>query len=136
MPTSFSRAVNILTGNRTPLKEAKGHIHYWRTTVQRMQFIYFQDEFDQLDTVYTEEKKQLNELEERFRTMEKEYRDIMEERRIAREKAEQANRELQAKIKAATLIQSFWRALKARKQLKNKKKKGKKGKKGAKKRLR
>ena len=92
-----------------------------------------QDEFDQLDKVYTEEKKQLNELEERFRTMEKEYRDIMEERRIAREKAEEANRELQAMIKAATLIQSFWRAFKARKQLKNKKKKGKKGKKGAKK---
>ena len=60
----------------------------------------------------------------------------MEERRIAREKAEQANRELQAKIKAATLIQSFWRAFKARKQLKNKKKKGKKGKKGAKRKVR
>lgn len=83
-----------------------------------------------MDEIYTEEKKQLNELEERFRTMEKEYVDIMEERRIAREKAEKANRELQAKIKAATLIQSFWRALKARKQLKNKKKKGKKGKTG------
>ena len=66
--------------------------------------------------------------------MEKEYRDIMEERRIAREKAEEANRELQAMIKAATLIQSFWRAFKARKQLKNKKKKGKKGKKGGKRR--
>lgn len=65
--------------------------------------------------------------------MEKEYQEIMEEKRIAREKAEEANKELQAKIKAATLIQSFWRALKARKQLKNKKKKGKKGKKGGKK---
>lgn len=96
----------------------------------------FQDEFDVLDEIYTGEKKQLNELEERFRTMEKEYSGIMEERRIAREKAEEANRELQAKIKAATLIQSFWRAFKTRKQLKNKKKKGKKGKKGAKKRVR
>ena len=62
--------------------------------------------------------------------MEKEYVEIMEARRIAREKAEEANRELQAKIRAATLIQSFWRAFKIRKQLKNKKKKGKKGKKG------
>ncbi|XP_028415906.1 dynein regulatory complex protein 10-like [Dendronephthya gigantea] len=91
-----------------------------------------QNEFDQLDEIYTEEKKQLNELEERFRTMEKEYQEIVEQKKIAREKAEDANRELQAKIKAATLIQSFWRALKARKQLKNKKKKGKKGKKGGK----
>lgn len=67
--------------------------------------------------------------------MEKEYNDIIEESRIAREKAEAANRELQAKIKAATLIQSFWRAFKARKQLKSKKKKGvKKGKNGTKKR--
>ena len=91
------------------------------------------EEFDELDVIYTEEKKQLNELEERFRTMEKEYKEIIEERRIAREKAEKANRELQAKIKAATLIQSFWRAFKSRKQLKSKKKKGKKGKKGGKK---
>lgn len=67
--------------------------------------------------------------------MEKEYLDIIEERRIAKAKAEEANRQLQAKIKAATLIQSFWRAFRAKKQLKSKKKKGKKGKKGAKKRL-
>ena len=64
--------------------------------------------------------------------MEKEYTEIIEERRIAREKAEEAHRQLQAQIKAATLIQSFWRAIKARKQLKSKKKKGKKGKKGKK----
>ena len=90
-----------------------------------------QDEFDALDVVYTEEKKQLNELEERFKTLEKEYLQIVEERRIAKEKAEAAEKELNMKIRAARLIQSLWRAHKARKQL-NKKKKGKKGKKGKK----
>jgi len=55
----------------------------------------------------------------------------MEARRIAKEKAEAAERELNLKIRAARLIQSLWRAHKARKALKNKKKKGK-GKKGKK----
>eukprot|EP00794_Sanderia_malayensis_P009300 gene9300-10281_t len=94
-----------------------------------------QDEFDELDSIYTEEKRQLKILEERFETLEGEYKTIMEERRIAREKREAAERELKAMIKAATFIQAFWRAFKMRKALKNKKKKGKKGKgKGKKKR--
>ncbi len=61
--------------------------------------------------------------------MEAEYTTIIEERRIAKEKREAAERELRAMIKAATFIQAFWRAYKMRKALKNKKKKkGKKGK--------
>ncbi|EDO44929.1 predicted protein, partial [Nematostella vectensis] len=91
-----------------------------------------QDEFDALDVVYTEEKKQLQELEERFKTLEAEYVQIVEERRIAKEKAEAAERELNLKIRAARLIQAMWRAHKARKALQKKKKKGKKGKKGKK----
>ncbi|XP_031556265.1 dynein regulatory complex protein 10-like [Actinia tenebrosa] len=91
-----------------------------------------QDEFDALDVVYTEEKKQLQELEERFKTLEKEYLQIVEERRIAKERAEAAERELNMKIRAARLIQAMWRAHKARKALQKKKKKGKKGKKGKK----
>lgn len=90
-----------------------------------------QDEYDALDAIYTEEKKQLSELEERFKTLEKEYLEIVEARRIAKEKAEAAERELNLKIRAARLIQALWRAHKARKALKNKKKKGK-GKKGKK----
>lgn len=96
-----------------------------------LNFCTLQDEFDALDTIYTEEKRQLNELEERFKTLEKEYLEIVEARRIAKEKAEAAERELNLKIRAARLIQSLWRAHRARKQL-NKKKKGKKGKKGKK----
>ena len=56
---------------------------------------------------------------------------IMEERRIARERREAAEQELRSAVKAATVLQSFWRAYKMRKALKaKKKKKGKKGKKG------
>ena len=83
-----------------------------------------------MDVIYTEEKRQLNELEERFKTLEKEYLEIVEARRIAKEKAEAAERELNLKIRAARLIQSLWRAHKARKALKNKKKKRKERKKG------
>ena len=74
--------------------------------------------------MYTEEKKQLHELEERFETLEAEYLQIMEERRAAREKREQAERELALMVKAATTIQAFWRSYKVRKALKSKKKKG------------
>jgi len=89
-----------------------------------------QTEYEEIDTIYTEEKKQLTELEERFKTLEEEYQAIMEERRIAREKQEEAERELQMCVKAATTIQAFWRSFKVRKALKGKKKKkgGKKGK--------
>ena len=37
----------------------------------------------------------MNELEERFKTLEEEYSQIMEERKIAREKREAQERELQ-----------------------------------------
>lgn len=91
-----------------------------------------QDEYEEIDTVYTQEKKQLLELEERFATLEKEYLSIMEERRVARSKLEKAQRELEMLVKAATTIQAFWRSYKVRKALKAKaKKKG--GRKGGKK---
>lgn len=74
--------------------------------------------------MYTEEKKQLHELEERFKTLEAEYQQIMEERRVAREKREEAEREMALMVKAATTIQAFWRSFKVRKALKARKKKG------------
>lgn len=96
--------------------------------------LFSQEEYEDLDSIYTEEKAQLNELEERFKTLEAEYTTIVEERKIAQEKREQQQRELAAMIKAATIVQSFWRSYKCRKMLKAKnKKKGKKGKKGKKK---
>lgn len=83
-----------------------------------------QDEYEQIDAIYTEEKRQLNELEERFKTLEIEYNRIMEDRRIARETREAAERELQTCIRAALTIQAFWRSFKVRKAIKAKKKKG------------
>ena len=91
--------------------------------------LYFQDEYEEIDLVYTEEKKQLFELEERFATLEKEYLAIMEERRVARDKRERAQRELAMLVKSATTIQAFWRSYKVRKALKAKNKKKKGGKK-------
>lgn len=88
-----------------------------------------QDEYEEIDTVYTEEKKQLHELEERFKTLEAEYQQIMEERRQARERREAAERELALMVKASTTIQAFWRSFKVRKALKARKKKGGKKKK-------
>lgn len=89
-----------------------------------------QNEYEEIDAVYTEEKKQLNELEERFKTLEEEYQQIMEERRLARERREAAEREMSLMVKASTTIQAFWRSYKVRKALKARKKKGgkKKGK--------
>ncbi|XP_064612865.1 dynein regulatory complex protein 10-like [Liolophura sinensis] len=83
-----------------------------------------QDEYEEIDAVYTEEKKQLHELEERFTTLEAEYLQIMEERRVARERREAAEREMALMIKSATTIQAFWRSYKVRKALKARKKKG------------
>lgn len=65
----------------------------------------------------------MNELEERFKTLELEYNQIQEERRIARERREAAERELLFSVQAATIIQAFWRSFKVRKALKSKKKK-------------
>ena len=89
-----------------------------------------QEEMEGVQKVYDEQRMQLNELEERFATLEVEYNRVVEERRIAKEKAEEAQRELEKMIRAATLLQSLWRSYKCRKLLKQKQKKGKKGKKG------
>ncbi|KAK3083849.1 hypothetical protein FSP39_004080 [Pinctada imbricata] len=83
-----------------------------------------QTEYEEIDALYTGEKKQLHELEERFKTLEAEYQQIMEERRVAREKREAAEREMASMVKAATTIQAFWRSFKVRKALKARKKKG------------
>ena len=80
-----------------------------------------------------EEKKHLNELEERFHVLEMEYNRIMDERRRAREAREATERHLQTLIRAALTIQAFWRSFKVRKAIKAKKRRGaaiqKKGKK-------
>ena len=80
---------------------------------------------------YIDEKLQLSELEERLATIKVEYDIIMEERKRERDRREKAAEELAKMVKAALLMQKFWRAFKARKALKKATSKG--GKKGKKK---
>jgi len=90
-----------------------------------------QNEFDDVNKLYTDEKEQLKELEERFKVLEVEYDVIMAERKQERDRREAAADELAKMVKAAMLVQKFWRAFKARKALKKaqSKKGSKKGKK-------
>ncbi|MGH0142340.1 UNVERIFIED_CONTAM: hypothetical protein FKN15_039235 [Acipenser sinensis] len=73
-----------------------------------------QVELEQLHAVYTEEQGELKELEEHFAVLDQEYSQIMEERRLAREKKEQEERELVLMIRAATRIQALWKGYKVR----------------------
>jgi len=90
-----------------------------------------QDEIDQIELVYAEEKKQLNELQEKFAVLSEEYETIMDERRVARQKKETEENDTNERREAATTIQAYFRAYRVRKVLKakekkNRKKKGKK----------
>lgn len=90
-----------------------------------------QDAIDKVQTGYDKELAKLGDLQRRFDEIEQEYNDIMEEERIEREKRQAAEEELQRMVRAALLVQNFWRAYKARKAVKKSqgKKGGKKGKK-------
>lgn len=87
-----------------------------------------QNEYDEVFALYEEEKKQLYELEEKFKPLEEEYKKIMEERRMVEALRLIQEEALNKKVKAAVVIQSYWRGFKLRKGL-FKKAKGKKGKK-------
>lgn len=91
-----------------------------------------QTEYDEIEELHREEKKQLEELEEKFKPLEEEYLKITEERRLAESLRRIEEDSLNKKIMAAVTIQSFWRGFKLRKGLfkkggkKGGKKKGKK----------
>ncbi|OCU01642.1 dynein regulatory complex protein 10 [Xenopus laevis] len=96
-----------------------------------------QDELEELEAEYTLEKAQLAEVQEKLAVMEEEYTQIMEERRLAKLRMEEEERELANKNRAATLIQAHWKGYLVRQSMKSKKKKKKgkgkgKGKKGKK----
>ena len=91
-----------------------------------------QDEFEEIDAVYMEEKKQLKELEERFAILEKEYKHILAERVIAVDKRKKEER-IQAYLEnAASIIQAQWRSYKVRKVLNQRRRKREKQKQKAK----
>ncbi|CAF0877567.1 unnamed protein product [Rotaria sp. Silwood1] len=86
-----------------------------------------QDEYDEIETAYTEEKRLLIELEERFEKLKEEYDKIMAERKAEEERLAMEKALRERRWQAAGHIQRFWQGYKVRKGLKaKKKKKGKK----------
>ncbi|NXU43154.1 DRC10 protein, partial [Drymodes brunneopygia] len=81
--------------------------------------------YDKIEAVYNEEKKQLALLMEKHALLIQEYTQIEEERRILKEKAEEAEREEIRRNKAATYIQAIWKGYLVRSIYKSKLKKGK-----------
>ncbi|CAE1283320.1 unnamed protein product [Acanthosepion pharaonis] len=53
-----------------------------------------QDEYETIESIYKEEKKQLSELEEKFTTLQKEYLVIIDEREMARRMREESERKM------------------------------------------
>uniref|UniRef100_A0A8C9KVL4 Dynein regulatory complex protein 10 n=1 Tax=Serinus canaria TaxID=9135 RepID=A0A8C9KVL4_SERCA len=81
--------------------------------------------YDELQTVYNEEKEQLSLLMEKHAMLLQEYTEIEEERRMLKEKEEEAAREEARRNEAATCIQAFWKGYLVRSIYKSILKKGK-----------
>ncbi|XP_038618689.1 dynein regulatory complex protein 10 [Tachyglossus aculeatus] len=86
-----------------------------------------QTELEELQAIYAEEKAQLAELQEKHGVLRQEYAQITEERQVTSKKKLEEERELIIMVRAATLIQAFWKGYLIRSLLKSKRKK-KKGK--------
>lgn len=78
-------------------------------------------------------RNDLDDLGRHFSILEKEYLEILEERRLAAEAEEKRKQEFERQTTAAIKLQACWRGYRVRKQLKKKEKKRKKGRKGKKK---
>ncbi|XP_020345727.1 dynein regulatory complex protein 10 isoform X1 [Oncorhynchus kisutch] len=89
-----------------------------------------QFELEDMTRAYEEEKEELRELEEAYAVLEQEFSQIQEERRLAEERREEEQKELEKKSRASTIIQAYWRGHRVRKAMRGKGKKGSKGKKG------
>ncbi|XP_036596604.1 dynein regulatory complex protein 10 isoform X2 [Trichosurus vulpecula] len=82
-------------------------------------------EYEELDEIHTEEKAQLAELKEKHAVLVQEFVQIREERLITSKKKLEAEKELALMVRAATLIQAFWKGYLVRSMLKSKRKKKK-----------
>ncbi|NXB17273.1 DRC10 protein, partial [Rhagologus leucostigma] len=81
--------------------------------------------YEEVEAVYNKEKAQLALLMEKHALLLQEYTEIQEERRMLKEKAEEAAREAARRNDAATYIQAFWKGYLVRSIYKSKLKKGK-----------
>ncbi|XP_003977107.2 dynein regulatory complex protein 10 isoform X1 [Takifugu rubripes] len=91
-----------------------------------------QESFERVTKEYEQEVEEVERLEMLYSELDVEYRNILENRRLAEEKKEKEAKQLMLMTEAALLIQACWRGYGVRKALKErgKKGKGKKGKKG------
>jgi len=88
-----------------------------------------QKQVDELNELNRRDLDDLEELQQHFDKVDKEYTEIMEERRLVAEEQLRIEKEERERIEATIQIQAIWRGFYARQELENKKKgKGKKGK--------
>ncbi|NXC04541.1 DRC10 protein, partial [Orthonyx spaldingii] len=84
--------------------------------------------YEEIQAIYNEEKAQLALLMEKHAVLLQEYTEIEEERRMLKEKEEEAERDLARRNHAATCIQAVWKGYLVRSIYKAQLKKAKKGK--------
>ncbi|XP_003907244.1 dynein regulatory complex protein 10 isoform X1 [Papio anubis] len=84
-----------------------------------------QEELEDLEAVHREEKIALEELKRRHKVLVEEFVQIREEREITSKKRMEAEQEMVRMVRAATLIQAFWKGYLVRSLLRSKKKRGK-----------
>ncbi|XP_030794624.1 dynein regulatory complex protein 10 isoform X1 [Rhinopithecus roxellana] len=84
-----------------------------------------QEELEDLEAVHREEKITLEELRWRHKVLVEEFVQIREEREINSKKRMEAEQEMVRMVRAATLIQAFWKGYLVRSLLRSKKKRGK-----------
>ena len=95
-----------------------------------MRYLFIKDEYDEILIERDLLRKDLDDLGRHFSVLEKEYLEILEERRLAAEAEEQRRLKFERETAAAVKLQACWRGYHVRKQLKKKDKKKKKGGKG------
>lgn len=92
-----------------------------------------QAELEDITAIYLEEKTQLDELQQRYNELQKEFEKIMDERRHIEELKKEEELHFQKMVAAAMRIQAIWRGFKVRRDLKKKTAAGKTEGKGGKK---
>ncbi|XP_015286157.1 dynein regulatory complex protein 10 isoform X4 [Macaca fascicularis] len=92
---------------------------------ERMKKRNAEEELEDLEAVHKEEKIALEELKRRHKVLVEEFVQIREEREINSKKRMEAEQEMVRMVRAATLIQAFWKGYLVRSLLRSKKKRGK-----------
>uniref|UniRef100_A0A5F5PLR7 Dynein regulatory complex protein 10 n=1 Tax=Equus caballus TaxID=9796 RepID=A0A5F5PLR7_HORSE len=86
------------------------------------------DEYEELDSVYKEEKAQLEELKQKHDVLMEEFNQIRAEQEINSRKRMEAEQELVRMVRAATVIQAVWKGYLVRSLLRSKRRKRSKSK--------